>query len=93
METLGKIYHSKPSNNKIIGISLSVVILITLLIFASICFAKKRQNSNANIFRQIEDGEAIEPVKIVSNHGRFMASWNTRKVFPKLKKKYSFMIQ
>ena len=58
----------------IIGTSLAVVIFLSLITLALICFAKKRQNSNANIFRQIENGETIEPVEIVSNHGRFMAS-------------------
>ena len=64
----------------IIGTSLSVVILIALLIFASICYAKKRQNK----FRPIEDGGVIEQVEIMSNHGRFMTSWNTRKSLAKI---------
>ena len=67
-----------PSNNKsnnhaiVIVTIIFVVILIALLVFASVHFAKKKQCSNSNQFRQIADKEVIESVELVSKHGRFM---------------------
>ena len=67
------------SDNHATIIGLSVVILITLLIIASVCFAKQRQESNPNKFRQKADADPMESVEIVSKQGRFMVSWNTIK--------------
>ena len=69
------------SDNHATIIGLSVVILMTLLIIASVCFAKQRQESNPNKFRQKADADPMESVEIVSKQGRFMVSWNTIKSF------------